>query len=255
MAGEALTTSFMLGTATVMLGSQSLLRDLEPSLHSIGLTKGVTFNAEPTYTDLTQGVKNSLVFSVLTQNTVTASMEVYEYTAKNLTYALGLDASSTVTFTETGTTKLVTAADSDTITLETGEGGDYSVGDWIMLQQGIDDHILIRKVKTIVSDVLTLDKSVPTMLPIGVNVKKVNAIGVGSKVEQPFLGCKIVGTLADGSEMTMLLPKVRITNGFNVTFQTDDYANMPFELAVFDLVVADPNYAMFAGAQAMIFTP
>ncbi len=254
MAGEAKTTQFLLGTATVMLGPQALLRDLTPDLHSIGLTKAVTFSAEPTYTDLTQGVKNSLVFSTLTSNVVKAAMEVYEYTAANLTWALGLDGSSIVTFTEAATLVSATSAASADLILQVGEGALFSVGDWVMLQVGADDHVLLRKVTVIVTDTLTVDLAVAVELPIDTNVKKVNAVSVGSKVNQPFLSAKIVGTLADGSETTMLLPKVRITNGFNVAFQTDNYANMPFELSVFDLVAADPNFAMFAGAQAMIFT-
>lgn len=254
MAGEAKTTKFLLGTATVMFGPQALLNDLEPDLHSIGLTKAVTFNAEPSYTDLSQGVKNSLVFSTLTNNIVKANFEVYEYTAANLTWALGLDASSVVTETDASTADAeITAAQAD-VTVEVGDGSLFAVNDWVMIQKDDDDHVLIRQVTGIATDVLTMDSNFPTTLPIGTNVKVVNRIEIGSKVNQPFLACKIVGTLADGSETTLLLPKVRITNGFNINFQTDNYANMPFELSIFDLVPADPNFAMFAGAQALLFS-
>lgn len=253
MAGEAKTNRFMLGTATVMLGPQALLRDLEPSLHSIGLVKAVTFSAEPTYTELTQGVTNSLVFSALTANAVKAAMEVYEYTAANLKWALGQDASAIVAFTVTGVAASeITAAQAD-ITLGAGEGSNFTVNDWVMVQTGGNDHIMIRQVTGIAVDVLTMDLIFPTTMPIGTIVNKVNRVDIGEKVAQPFLGCKIVGTLADGSEMTLLLPKVRITNGFNIGFASDNYANLPFELTVFDLVAADPFFTMFNGAQGSIF--
>lgn len=253
MAGEAKTNRFMLGTATVMLGPQALLRDLEPALHSIGLVKAVTFSAEPTYTELTQGVTNSLVFSALTANAVKASMEVYEYTAANLKWALGQDASAIVAFSVTGAADAeITAAQAD-ITLGAGEGASFTVDDWIMVQNGGNDHVMIRQITGIATDVLTCDLVFPTNLPVGTVINKVNRVDIGEKVAQPFLGCKIVGTLADGSEMTMLLPKVRITNGFNIGFASDNYANMPFELTVFDLVAADPHFVMFDGAQGSIF--
>ena len=77
MAGEAKTNAFMLGTATVMLGAQADLFDLNPTEHSIGLVKNFNLQVDQTYTELTQGVQNQIVFSVRTGNKVMNTMEAY----------------------------------------------------------------------------------------------------------------------------------------------------------------------------------
>ena len=94
MAGEARTNAFSLAAATVMLGTQSELFNLEPDQNSIGLVKNFTATASPTFTNLTQGVEGNIVASVMTNNVVKATCEAYEYTARNIAYALSLDGGS-----------------------------------------------------------------------------------------------------------------------------------------------------------------
>lgn len=245
MAGEAKTTDFMLGTASVMFGPLDKVFDLQPDVHGVGLVKNVTVTSEPSYTELTQGVKNSLVYSVMTGNPVRAQMEVYEYTAQNLNYAAGLDGSA-ITFTAAASTlaNAVIATDPD-IDVAAGDGAKFTVGDWIAIQDGASDKIYVRKVTAIALDVLTLHLALPNAIAAGATVKKSQIIDIGSKANQPFLGCKIVGTLADGDSIGLIFPKVRITRGFNVAFTSDNFGNMPFELQMYDLVATDALYSEF----------
>jgi len=217
MAGEAKTNAFMLGSATVMLGPQADLFTLAPSTHSIGLVKNFTTSSEPQYTDLTQGVKNTIVYSVMTSNRIRAQMEVYEYTSKNIAYALGLNGSALTAISASTTTTAATAA--------------------------------------VATNTLTLNAALPVALASGAVVQKVNPIDVGSTADQPFLSAKIVGQLADGTEVGLLLPKVRITAGFTLGFTTDNFGNLPMEFTCYDLTSDDPNYAVFSGKQGMLFTP
>lgn len=251
MAGEAKTSAFMLGTATVMIGPQSDLFQLAPDTHSIGLVKNFTMKAEPSYTDLTQGVKNQIVYSVMTGNNVRASMEVYEYTSKNVAYALGLNG-STLAAQTTATTLSAAYTSGTTITVTSATG--LLVGDYIQVQEGTDDKTFFRKITAIASNVLTLNAAIPVAIANGSAVRKVNAIDIGSKTDQPFLSAKIVGSLADGTEIAIMIPKIRITNGFTLGFVTDNFGNLPFEFTVYDLVSTDPNYNEFSGAQAKLFT-
>jgi hypothetical protein len=78
---------------------------------------------------------------------------------------------------------------------------------------------------------------------------------VNQRVQIPALPAKIVGQLADGTEVGLLLPKVRITAGFTLGFTTDNFGNLPMEFTCYDLTSDDPNYAMFSGKQGMLFTP
>lgn len=252
MAGSAKTTDFLLGTATVMFGPMDEVFDLNPKDHGVGLTKSVSVTAEPSFTDLTQGVKNQSVYSVMTGNVVGASCEVYEYTASNILYAAGLDGSAHVAPTGKSTlASAITPADTD-FDVETGEGSEFSVGDWVVIEGTSKDQIYVRKVKTIATDSITVDGDpFPAAVAAGSVVRAASVIEVGSKQDQPFMGCKIVGTLADGDTIGLVFPKIRITNGFNLSFMSDDFQNMPFEMSMYDLVTSDDLYDTFEGAQGL----
>ena len=252
MAGEAKTSAFMLGAATVMIGKPDQLFDLNPEDHSIGLVKNFRITSEPSYTELTQGVKNQIVYSVMTGNAVKASMEAYEYTGRNIAYSLGLEGSSFAAQTvETDLSAPASATDTSvTVTDETG----FSVGDYVMIQDGAEDKVYVRKLTAVAATNLSFAQALPKALPAGTTVSKSNAISIGSKEEQPFLAAKIVGTLADGSENVILCPKIRITNGFSLGFTTDGFDNLPYEFSFFDQVSTDPFYSEFKGEQAKLLT-
>lgn len=252
MSGLAITDNFMLSTATVMIGDAADLNDLNPLDHSIGLVKNFTITSEPAYTELTQGVKNDIVHSVMTSNPVRATMETYEFTAKNLAYSLGLDGGSIAPATvETTVASPVSASPTvSTITVTSATG--ITNGTTILIEVDTIDNFVIRTVTNVAGAVLTLDSAMPAVAA-GAKVFKVNKIEIGSKTEQPFFGAKIAGRAANGDNLVLLLPKVRITKGFNLAFISDNYGNLPFEFTLYDLVSTDPNYAAFRGVKGHIY--
>jgi hypothetical protein len=256
--GLAKTNAFMLGTASVLIGAQADLFDLNPADHSIGLVKNFSMSAEPGYVELTQGVKNTVVFSVLNANPVRASMEVFEFTGQNIANGLGLDGSLQTAQTDASTIGTQVVGDNTVVAIPVASGASFAQDDYIMIPYGTadEDKYLVRKVASISMNTLTVDKPIPTgiTLAVGKAVKVVSMIGVGSKTEQPFLSAQVVGTLADGKEIAILIPKLRITKGFTMAFQSDNYGNLPYEFTVYDLVATDPHFADFAGDQARIFT-
>lgn len=261
MAGEARTNAFLLQTATLMIGAQSDLFNLNESAHSVGLVKNIQISTEPSYTELTQGVKNNIVDSVMTKNVSRATMEVYEYTAKNLMYALGLDGSSlTTTGTDYAPTADVAPA-ATTLTVATDVTTTFAAGDWVEIAQGNNSHIVKLSAAAYSAPNTTLTftgYAVPTGLTFTAattKVRKVVQIAVGSTVDQPYLSAKMVfGLLSDGKPISVLFPKIRITKGFNLSSQTDNYSNMPFEFTPYQQTAADPNYSKFPNvANAYVF--
>lgn len=256
MGGLAKTNDFMLDTATVMIGPQDDLYDLTPAAHSIGLVKNFTLTADPAYTDLTQGVKNTLVYSVLTSNEVRATMEAYEYTAQNIAYGLGLattHAAKSATTDASLVDLAITGGVGVDVNVTTGEGTKFTVGDSILIQIDTEDDFIIREVVSISTDTLTVDQAFTNDVPLGSKIFIVHSLDVGSKADQTFFAAKITGKLVDGTPIVVLIPKVRIVNGFNLAFTADDYANMPFEFTVYDMVSTDTHYADFASQSAKIF--
>ena len=140
--------------------------------------------------------------------------------------------------------------------------GDLEPGDYVMVQVGYDDVVIPRRITattTGVSPTITFDAPIKNVaVSIGSKIRRCLVVPVGRKSEQAFLAAKIVGSMADGREIAIEIPKLRVTKGFDVTFQTSDYANMPFEYTVYDQVPSDPQYARFKdefdGASAVVYT-
>lgn len=257
MAGEAKTTALMLGTATVMLGDPVDLFDFAPSTHSIGLVKNFNLTVDQSYTELTQGVQNQVVFSIKTGNKVMATMEAYEYTGKNLTYALGMEGFSAAAEVTTSTT--VVSATLTALTVVSSAG--IITGEYIKIQTGTNDQVFVRKVvdNNTTTNVITVAE-LPSAPAAGATVAKMNVIPLSptSSCNDTFVAAKIVGTLADCSEVVILLPKVKVTKGFNLAFNSSDFQNMPLELTVYDLLESDAHYAAFSefgNTSSMLLTP
>lgn len=258
MYGLAMSNRFMLGSATLLLGPQADLFNLTRSQHSVGLVKNFALTAEPTYTDLSQGVKNTVVFSVMTGHTARASAELYEYSAKNLAYVAQLNGATMTPATNIETTLSAPVTGSSgspatSVTVASATG--LAVDDWILIQDPTTpDDAVIRKISAIATNTITTNPNIQRNLATGSVVRRVNFIQVGSKEEQPFFSAIAHGTLANGDEVSIALPKVRVTNGLNLSFQTNDYGNMPIELGIYDLTPTDPHYAQFGNTPAAILT-
>lgn len=252
MAGEAKTSAFMLGSATVMIGAVGDLYDLNPDDNSVGLVKNFRVTSEPSYTDLTQGVKNQTVYSVMTGNVTRASMETYEYTAKNISYSLGLEGTGLAT--QTVEQDLTAPTSVDDVSVSVADESGFSVGDHVMIQGSFDDQIFVRKLTAVAAETLTFAEGLPVALPAGAKVMLSNVLSIGSKEDQPYLSAKIVGTLADGTGVVLLCPKIRITNGFSLGFTSENFDNLPYEFSFYDVVASDPFFTDFRGEQAKLFT-
>lgn len=254
MAGEARSQAFMLATATVMLGQPADLFNMTPATHSIGLVKNFNLGADASFTELTQGIRNQVVFSVKTGNKIMATMEAYEYTAKNLSYALGLEGYSAGSEIATSTTLTIPTSTSQFSVLSaTG----LAVGNYITIQTGNQDNVLVRKIQTLVGNVITIDVALPALPVVGATIKKCNVVPIGSDKEDVILSAYVVGTIADGTEVALALPKVKVTKGFNMAFNSNDFQNLPLELTVYDQIPSDLHYARFAAmgnASAALFT-
>lgn len=252
MPGLSLTNDFMLGTATVMIGDPANLFALNAS-NSIGLVKNFTINTSPVYTELTQGLTNNVVHSVMTGNPVAATMEAYEYTAQNLSYALGLSGSPTVApMTVSTTTSGTISGTSVPVTAVTG----FAAGDYIMIYTGStdEDDVIVRQVAAVVASpkALTVDVTIAGSITSGKIVKKVNMLAVGDKNTQPFFAAKVMGVLANGTKVALMIPKLRITKGFSLAFSTQQYGNLPIEFTMYDQVATDTFYGKFNYAQAAL---
>lgn len=261
MSGEARTSEFLLSTATVMIGPREKVMELTPEKHSLGLAKNVQVTTEPQFVSLTQGVEAIEVASVNVANPARISAEIYEYTARNLAYGAGIDASGVdydpITTQAALGAPVVGGGDEITLAVGAVATNGIVVGSFLTIQDtNVGDKVHVAKVGAIAGDVLTLaaDYEMPADMNFAVAttaVYRVRNIKVGSQLKRPVFGAKLVGTLPESSEpITLIFPKVRITRGLGLSFQNENFANMPFEFMPQALLPADPFYADFGGTKS-----
>lgn len=254
MAGEAKTSKFGLGSATVMLGTMANFLDLAVA-DSIGLAKNVMTKTTPGFTTLTQGVYNDEVASVKTSNEVMIEGEMYEYTLRNLTYAASLDGSGIAQpGAATTTTSLVASSTAATVIPVTSAAG-FAIGGWMVIHVDGTDQVFARKVTAIASLNITVERGLPVSLPSGATVRALSVaqgIGVGSNQDQPYLSCKINGQLADGTWVQQYYPKVRVLSGLSLGFKTGEFDNMPLQIKPYMPVATDPCFAWLTNPDGSI---
>jgi hypothetical protein len=262
MPGQAKTNGFLLSTATVCIGPMANLWDLNPTAHSIGLVKNFQSNSDPTLVELTQGIKNQPVMTVPTSDGLKVSFEVHEFTLRNMAYAAGLDGSG-AGYNAIPTINLSTAqitAAATAIVVAGDVTASIAIGDWIYIQNGLDDYVHIAKVSlTAFSTNTTLTfagYAIPTGLtfPIGTRVGKIKPIEMGAALPQVDLCAKIFGIMPkDNRPIVIVYPKIRITKGFSLAFQSDNFAAMPWEFTPYPLVSTDTYYSEFGDAMMRLY--
>lgn len=256
MAGEAQTGKFMFGTATVMVGPQANALNLNPSSHSLGLVKNFSMTRDSNYVELGQGIRNDVVESVQNEETLTVSWETYEMTGKNLAYAAGLNGTD---FTNgTGNPLAVASAPSSTtVALSAAPGGAIAANDWIYIQEGLTDQVVLARVASISGSTLTLTAA--TAIPGGfgfttaARVGRVDRIVSRDSIFQPYFAVKIVAQFPqDGRPLTILFPKVKITRGLSINLNRDDFSNMPMEITPYMLLPSDTGYTVHGATKYVI---
>lgn len=253
--GTAKTNSFMLGEASILIGPQADLRKLNPDDHLLGMVKNFAATNDTGYVELTQGVQNTVVHSTKNRSALRATFEVYEYTSRNIAFSLGLDGADFST--QTVSTALAASVSGSKTTPDTSidltSATGFAEGDLILVIGPDDDQIFVDIISGLTGTVATLTYGIPDNLASG-TVKLANDISLASMEAEPFLACVALGNLADGQPVRIEMPKVRITKGFSMNFQTGNYGNLPFELTIYQPVAADPIFTGFETRAARLLT-
>ena len=260
--GVAKTNKFVLSTATVMIGAMADLHKLNPADHSIGLVKNFQLNYEPGFVELGQGITNQIVSSVKNQENLTAAMEVYEFSQRNIAYAAGLDASG-IAFDPISLTYPVSAAStSNTIKAGTDLSAVIVPGDYIFIQKTGEDVVHIAKVltsafatgTTTITFATGYDMAATVSFGVGDRFGKVKKVNIGGTAIQPNMAAKVVGLLPEtGDPYTILFPKIKITRGLGISFANDNFSNLPFEFTPYAGIPGDAFYSEYSTASAVMF--
>ena len=246
-----------------MVGPMANLKSLNPLEHSIGLTKNLAVSIETTKTELTQGLQNDPVMSLVTGSTIQCTAEVYEFTSKNLSYGLGLDGSAIVTQTVMEPLAAAVAAAPVTAKMTGDTTTDVVAGTRMFIQEGQDDYVHIAKIASVAfatGETTVTFTGYP--VPVGMSfTSTAGRIGLLNKIDaDPTLGnknfaVKVTGVMpGDKKPITLWMPKVKITKGFSLAFTSQNFSNLPFEFSPYVPVPTDPGYSVEFNQKLHLFT-
>jgi hypothetical protein len=238
-------------------GDATSVFELTPDLHSVGMVRNVTLNQESDQIELRKGIQQNLVDSKKSNVKTTLSAEVFEFSAQNVFYSLSIGSQAVglkrgkLTAAAAGGAATITVA-SDPLPGDASTGitaaGDIPNGATVLLQipgNGSNDYVLpVRTTAATTAAAPDYDVTVAIPagmdFPIGTKVWIVNEVGVGSTAEQDFFKVKVVGTMsANERPITLILPKVKISKGFQIQFDEGNYTSMPFEFAPYFLSASE----------------
>ena len=231
--GTALGNGFVLNEATLMIGALGQAMDLTEEEHSLGLFKNLAVSNEKTYAPLNQGVRQDTVHQTLTGDNWTISGNGYEYNPRTILYALGQAGySADPTAPRVKLTVTAPAAEGTSkITVEASTG--IAEGDWVVLQSNVGAADgLAYQVESVATNVITLDR--PLVAPVVIGDKLVKSVLIQTNDSESCSGAsyysaKIVSADVNCNPIVLVIPKLQITSGLNLTFGVSDYSNMAFQ--------------------------
>lgn len=242
---------FVIGNATVMMAPYSEnVFGLNPDDHSVGMVKAVTIEQAADQIALRNGIQQITVDSQKSNVNLTTTFEGYEFSARNMMYALGVQGA--IVKRLRGKLTAAVLAGGLTLSVESfpvpGDPtslidaiSDLPVGARLLVQKANQPDNVIPLTITAVTTgagpyVVTFGTSKPTTVTFAAGdiVWVVNEIDAGATKQDEYFCVKIVGTLSANQEpIVVVMPKVRVSRGFNLSFSETDYSNLPFELTPF----------------------
>ncbi len=245
-------SAFMLSSATVMM-APAFTTDvyaLTPEEHSVGMVKEVAVPLDSSMISLTNGVAQATVASKRTSVQPTISFTSYEFTAENVARSLAMAGEVGVmkrgiltTAAAAEATELVLASDPVPGELASAIAAinDIPSGSTLLVQRPSPNQDYVFPTKS--SGAATGPTS-PFTVPIAANyaIPAGMSFPIGSKVwvvpalrptidQDDLFGIKITGTLDSYDRpVTVILPKVRVSKGFSLSFSETEYGGMPWEL-------------------------
>lgn len=247
--GTALGNGFVLNEATLMIGALGQAMDLTEEKHSLGLFKNLAVSNEKTFAPLNQGIRQDTVHQTLTSDNWTISGNGYEYNPRTILYALGqagYSADPTAPRVILNVTAPAAEATSE-ITVEASTG--VAEGDWIVLQSSVGAADgLAYQVESVALNVITLDR--PLVAPVVIGDKLVKSVLIQTNDPEACSGAsyysaKIVSADVNCNPIVLVIPKLQITSGLNLTFGVSDYSNMAFQGTPMASTRQDVSYDLY----------
>lgn len=239
--GSPQTDKFPIGTAEIRIAALSKALKHLPS-DSIGTLDDVTISVTNTSVQKTAGFPQRQVASAITENTVSISGTVGEYSRRNI-QILGGEAPEAPVADAMALLAAPAAAGSTTLELAPGSGALFTANQVICVYvDGRPELLTIAVIDSIADDTLTLKATTPMLHPFQANVTKVFAaqpVGKAITKTEYFSVQVIQSQFADGRPLPWNFWKASITSGLELALNPTDFSTTTMEIACMEPAASD----------------
>ncbi len=183
--GSPRNNAWNIGTAELRVGPLTSANKLMQS-NSVGLVDNVNIDFSSTIAKLMGGFPRRTVDTAVTEYLSSITATLREHSRRNLNLLVGGGAGGSAVDFSCATDGTLVAAEATSITVETGKGGSFSVGDLIgAYNNSTPEEVMVLRVASIAGDVLTLDTGTPVLFDLkatadgGATIYKAHAIALG----------------------------------------------------------------------------
>lgn len=242
--GDASTSRFFISQAEVRIGPLTSAMALTQA-HSVGLLNSatVTFNIESV--DLEAGLPRKLFDTQVISQLGSVSMEMREYSRRNMQMLLGYSPDAYVSRVETTLAAPVTKATGTSIVVQAGDGADFAEGDLVGIYPASavnQANLTYAEVTGVATDTLSLGPyTLPLLFDYAANDKvfKATPVAIGANSTTQYFSVQVLGSDRRGLPVGFIFWKCAMSSGLEVGFNSDDFNSNSGELKILSPSAAD----------------
>lgn len=230
--GSPVTDKFPIGTAEIRLAPLAQALKHLPS-HSIGQLDDVTISVSNTSVQKRAGFPQRTVASAVTENIVTITGTVGEYSRRNMQILAG-EAPEPLVPDASSFLKTAAAAGAVSLVLNDGDGANFAPAQLITIYvEGRPELMQVTRIESIADDTLTLATGLATLHAYPANLTRIFAaqpIGKAITRVNYFSGQVIQSQFTDGRPIAWNFWKVANSGGLEAALNPTDFATTTITL-------------------------
>ncbi len=236
--GSPKTNKYKIGTAEVRLSTLVNANKLKTE-HSVGLLDNVTVEVAQTSVDLKGGFPKFLADTAITDQEVSVTATLREYSRRNMRIMLGEGVAGTDPVDDQSLAVTDVSAGGVAFNVTASEGSKFATGDIIIVfTQGVPEEVSICRVESVATDTVTLDADTPLLWDIAGTTATVNVVlgfpvAVGGVTQTNYFSMDVIeAERATGRPIMWKFWKCALSGGLNAQSNADDFASAEFQAKV-----------------------
>lgn len=239
--GSPVTDKFPIGTAEIRIAELAKALKHLPS-DSIGCLDDVTISITNTSVQKMAGFPRRQVASAITENVVSVTGTVGEYSRRNIQTLAGEAPEPLVAEVVAGLASAAVAG-ATSLTLNTGEGANFAAGQLIVMYvEGRPELISIVQIDSITADTVTLKANTPTLHAYpGLLTRIFAAQPIGKSITKTeYFSIQVLQTeFSTGKPIPWNFWKGSITNGLELALNPTDFSTTSMEISMLEPAASD----------------